>query len=153
MSLPDDIDRLRRVSFLSVLDDECLRLIAFNAEHESLSDAQTVFFDGEQALGALLITGGSLSQMELVNGELKERRRLKAGSIVDPYALISDIRRSFTAKAVGDLSYMLLDRPTFMKAMTNYPDLAQRVQDYLSDDITRVASSLSNVASRLDYIN
>lgn len=153
MGLSDDIELLKNIPLLSVLDEEGLRLIAFNAERLSANDGQTIFFIGDQAPGALLIIDGSLSKIELVDGEMKERVRFESGTIVDVYTLISDKRRSYTAKAVGDLNYMLLDRSTFLKVMKNYPELAQRVQDYLSDDITRFASSLSGVAARLDYLN
>ena len=153
MRLTNEIEILRRVPLLNILDDEALRLIAFNAEKVTLGDDQTVFFNGDPAEGALLIADGSLSHMELVDGELTERNRLEAGAIVDPYALISDMRRSYTAKSSGELTYLLLDRVTFLKVMNTYPDLAERVQDYLSDDIASVASSLTGVAARLDFID
>lgn len=153
MGLTDDIERLKAIPLLSVLDEEGLRLIAFNAELLSANDGQTVFFIGDHAPGALLIIDGSLSKIELVDGEMKERARFESGTIVDVYTLISDVRRSYTAKAVGDLTYMVLDRSTFLRVMKNYPELAQRIQDYLSHDIKRVASSLSDVAARLDYLN
>ena len=153
MSLTDDIEHLRQVPLLSALDDEGLRLIAFNVEHVTLSDAQSVFFIGEPAPGALLILDGAISQLQLLNGEMVESGRLEAGTIIDPYALISDTKRTFTAKAVGELTYMSLDRKVFLKVMENYPDLAERVQDHLSDDITQTASTLTKVASRLDRIN
>lgn len=153
MSLTDDIERLRAIPLLSVLDDEGLRLLAFNAEKKSASDAQSIFFIGDPASGALLIMDGFLSQMELVGGEMKERRRLSVGTIVDPYALISETRRTYTGKAFGELTYMVLERASFLKVMENYPDLAERVQDYLSDDIADVTASFSKVASRLDCLN
>lgn len=152
MSLSEDIERLRRIPLLGILDDEALRMIAFNGQHASAGDGDTLFFAGEKAPGALVLIEGALSLQEYVNGAMKERDRLGPGAIADPYALMSEIRRAYTAKAVGDVDYMALDRVTFLKIMQNYPDMAQKVQDYLADDIERIVSSLTGVADRLDVL-
>lgn len=153
MALQDDIDRLKRVSFLSVLDEEALRHIAFNCEHHSADDGSTVFFEGEAANGACVLLEGRVSLESIVSGERRERAVLKSGDIADPYALISDVRHSNTGRAVGPVRYILLDRPTFRKVLENYPDMAERVRDYLANDIENTVTSLSGVASRLDFLD
>jgi len=150
MTLSDDIERLRRVPLLSVLDEEGLRHLAFNADFGTLADGEILFYIGDHATGALLITRGSLSLQKLVAGEMRERARLAVDGILDPHALISDVRRGYTAQAVGETDYLTLDRATFLKIMQAYPELAERVQDYLADNIEHLASSLQDVADRLD---
>lgn len=153
MSLSDDIERLKHVPFLGLLDDEVLRLIAFNGERLEASHDQTLFYEGEAAQGALFILEGGLSLQMLVKGELRERSVLHEGALIDAYALISEMRRSATAKAVGDVRALLLDRKTFRRVLENYPGLAEKIQDFLAKDIDRTVRSLNNVAVRLDFLD
>jgi len=72
--------------------------------------------------------------------------------VIDPYALITSGKRPVTAKAVGDVEYQLLDRAVFRKVLENYPGHAERLQEYLSEEITRTVGTLNGVAARLDFI-
>lgn len=152
MGLSDDIDRLKKIPFLSVLSDEALRLIAFNSEESHARDGDTVFFVGDPATCSFFVLEGALSLQELVNGEMRERSLIMPDSLADPYALISDIKRSYTGKAVGSLSFLMLERATFLKVLKTYPELALKIQDYLADDIEQTVGLLNKVAKRLDYL-
>lgn len=153
MSLSDDIERLKHVPFLRALDDEVLRLIAFNGERLTVPDGATLFFEGEMAQGALFLLDGALSLQMLVKGELRERSVLREGALIDAYALISEMRRSATAKSVGDVRALLLDRKTFRKVLENYPELAEKIQDFLAKDIDQTVRSLNSIAARFDFLD
>ncbi|MEO1067452.1 MAG: Crp/Fnr family transcriptional regulator, partial [Pseudomonadota bacterium] len=147
-----DIDRLRQADLLNVLDEEALRLIAFTGDRRSVYDGATLFFEGEEADGALFVLTGRVSLQALVKDELSERSQVGEGTIIDPYALISQTRRGTTAKAVGDVSYLVLDRATFRRVLEEFPDVAERLQAYLADHIEHTVTSLKGVAARLDVL-
>lgn len=150
--LSDQIERLKKVPFLGMLDDRALEIIIFNCQEFSAADGTTVYFEGDPADGALFLTQGEISLNGFKADKMVEYVRVASGGLVDVYALISKKKRSLTAKAMGNISYLLLDRKTFLKIMESYPDLAEKMQDYLREDVKTTVSSLNSVAARLEFI-
>jgi len=150
--LDQNIERLKKVPLFAVLDDIALHHIAFNCRTASVSDGTTLFLEGDTSDGAVFLDRGNLSLLTLVKGEMVERAKLEAGAVIDPYSLISEGKRPVTVKAVGDVTYQIFDRHTFRKVLETYPGHAERLQDYLRDEINRTVGTLNGVASRLDFI-
>lgn len=147
-----DIQRLKAVPLLSVLDDIALHHLIFNSERKSAPDGMNLFVEGDFANGAVFLESGKLSLSSFLKGEIVERVVLEPGAIVDPYSLISSGKRPVTAKALGDVEYREFDRPTFLKVLENYPGHAERLQDFLRDEIAKTVGTLNGVAARLDFI-
>ncbi|MEP3232092.1 MAG: cyclic nucleotide-binding domain-containing protein [Hyphomicrobiales bacterium] len=150
--LDEKIERLKSVPLFAVLDDIALHHIVFNSHNLTASDGTSLFVEGDAASGAIFLESGELSLLARSKGEMVERVKLQAGAVVDPYALVTSGKRPVTAKAVGDVKYQLLDRSVFRKVLENYPGHAERLQDYLREEINRTVSTLNGVAARLDFI-
>lgn len=150
--LDQKIERLKSVPLFAVLDDIALHHIIFNSQRMTASDGATLFMEGDVSTGAIFLESGELSLLVLSKGEMVERVSLQPGAVIDPYALITSGKRPVTAKAVGNVEYQLLDRLTFRKVLENYPGHAERLQDYLQQEITRTMGTLNGVAARLDFI-
>ncbi|MEP3630391.1 MAG: cyclic nucleotide-binding domain-containing protein [Hyphomicrobiales bacterium] len=150
--LDEKIERLKSVPLFAVLDDIALHHIVFNSHNLTASDGTNLFVEGDAASGAIFLESGELSLLARSKGEMVERVKLQAGAVVDPYALVTSGKRPVTAKAVGDVKYQLLDRSVFRKVLENYPGHAERLQDYLREEINRTVSTLNGVAARLDFI-
>ena len=150
--LDQKIERLKSVPLFAVLDDIALHHIVFNSRSLTASDGTSLFMEGDASSGAIFLESGELSLLGFSKGELIERTRLQAGAVIDPYALISNGKRPLTAKAIGDVEYQLFDRVTFRKILDNYPGHAERLQDYLREEINRTVGTLNGVAARLDFI-
>ena len=150
--LDEKIERLKSVPLFAVLDDIALHHIVFNSHNLTASDGTSLFTEGDAANGAIFLESGELSLLVHSKGEMVERVKLQAGAVVDPYALVTSGKRPVTAKAVGDVKYQLLDRSVFRKVLENYPGHAERLQDYLREEINRTVGTLNGVAARLDFI-
>ena len=150
--LDQKIERLKSVPLFAVLDDIALHHLIFNSRSLTAPDGKNLFTEGDVSSGAIFLESGELSLLARSKGELVERVRLQAGGVIDPYALISNGKRPVTAKAVGDVEYLLLDRSVFRKVLENYPGHAERLQDYLREEINNTVGSLNGVAARLDFI-
>ena len=146
------IERLKSVPLFAVLDDIALHHIVFNSRNLIALDGKNLFEEGDVSSGAIFLESGELSLLSYSKGEMAERVRLQAGAVVDPYALISNGKRPVTAKAIGDVAYQSFDRVTFRKVLDNYPGHAERLQDYLREEINRTVGTLNGVAARLDFI-
>ena len=150
--LDEKIERLKSVPLFAVLDDIALHHIVFNSHNMTASDGTNLFMEGDAASGAIFLESGELSLLAHSKGEMVERVKLQAGAVVDPYALVTSGTRLVTAKAVGDVKYQLLDRSVFRKVLEDYPGQAERLQDYLREEINRTVGTLNGVAARLDFI-
>ena len=150
--LDEKIERLKSVPLFAVLDDIALHHIVFNSHNMTASDGTNLFMEGDAASGAIFLESGELSLLAHSKGEMVERVKLQAGAVVDPYALLTSGTRPVTAKAVGDVKYQLLDRSVFRKVLEDYPGQAERLQDYLREEINRTVGTLNGVAARLDFI-
>lgn len=150
--LDEKIERLKSVPLFAVLDDIALHHIVFNSHNMTASDGTNLFMEGDAASGAIFLESGELSLLAHSKGEMVERVKLQAGAVVDPYALVTSGTRPVTAKAVGDVKYQLLDRSVFRKVLEDYPGQAERLQDYLREEINRTVGTLNGVAARLDFI-
>ena len=150
--LDQKIEQLKSVPLFAVFDDIALHHIVFNSRNLTALDGTSLFMEGDASTGAIFLESGELSLLAYSKGEMVERMRLQAGAVVDPYALVTNGKRPVTAKAVGDVKYQLLDRLIFRKVLENYPGHAERLQEYLSEEIIHTVSSLNGVAARLDFI-
>ena len=150
--LDEKIERLKSVPLFAVLDDIALHHIVFNSHNMTASDGTNLFMEGDAASGAIFLESGELSLLAHSKGEMVERVKLQAGAVVDPYALVTSGTRPVTAKAVGDVKYQLLDRSVFRKVLEDYPGQAERLQDYLREEINGTVGTLNGVAARLDFI-
>ena len=150
--LDQKIERLKSVPLFAVLDDIALHHIVFNSRSLTASDGTNLFMEGDVSSGAIFLESGELSLLGFSKSELIERTRVQAGAVIDPYALISNGKRPVTAKAIGDVEYQLFDRVTFRKVLDNYPGHAERLQDYLREEINHTVGTLNGVAARLDFI-
>ena len=150
--LDQKIDRLKCVPLFAILDDIALHHIVFNSRSLTASDGTSLFMEGDASSGAIFLESGELSLLAHSKGEMVERTRLQAGAVVDPYALITSGKRPVTAKAVGDVKYQLFERSVFRKILENYPGHAERLQDYLREEINHTVGTFNGVAARLDFI-
>ena len=154
MGLADDIRLLRQTDFLSVLDEEQLKLIAFAADRREYRDGANLFYEGDFCDSALLVSNGRVAVIRANrSGELEEKSHLEKGSFIDPYCLISTSKRGFSAKASGPLEILSIQRRDFLRILEEYPDVAEVLQDRLTLMINEISSSLNRVASRLDRLD
>lgn len=153
MGLSEDIRLLRQTDFLSVLNEEQLRLIAFAADSRTYRDGMTLFYEGDFCDSAILISSGEVSVITTHAGEPRVTDTLNRGSFIDPYCLISASKRGFTAKSNGEVDTLTIGRRDFLRILEEYPDVAEALQQRLAAMIADMSDELGGVASRLDRLD
>lgn len=153
MALHESVNLLRQVKLLNCLNDDALTLIAFNCRLNVVREGETLFYEGEDATGAVLIASGSVTLSIHRNQTYHVVSRVGTGELIDPFSMISLTRRSHTAKADDNVSYMVIDRNTFHRVMEEFPNHAESIQDAIQEDMEETVTSLLRISRKLDALN
>jgi CRP-like cAMP-binding protein len=153
MTLDQDIALLSRVGLFQGFTPEQLRLIAFGAERERLSDGSVLYRENETANGGYVVAQG---QIDLV---LSKRRRelvldsCTQGGLVGEMALLTSNRRSTDAVARGDSEVLYIPRALFHRMLREYPETAAFLHGRIAQAVRRLVNQIEEVNSRLGHIS
>jgi CRP-like cAMP-binding protein len=145
MSIEDDIRLLQGVPFLGLLGREALRILAIGAESRTVPRGTVLFTAGEPADGALVVEAGTVSLRTPGGGEFVARR----GALLGEMALLIETPRPFTATTRELTSVMRVARPLFLKMLDGYPDMAERLRQWLLHECDQLSVEIGFVRAAL----
>ncbi len=130
----DIIERLRKVEMLRPLPISTIEHLARHAREESVNRGKTVIKQGQVGESFYVIVAGEV--------EVKRKRRrlatLSAGDSFGEIALLRDVRRTTSVRALTPLTLYALDRRHFVPTVTGYSESAERADAVVE---TRLATS------------
>ncbi|MEP9379439.1 Crp/Fnr family transcriptional regulator [Aquabacter sp. CN5-332] len=145
MSVEQDVATLQGVPTFEVLPAEALRILAISAEERQLKAGEVLFRIGEISdAGYVLLSG----RMELVVEQSGRRRRLcelLAGALVGETALLIQLPRPATARALEASRLMRIPRTTFLRMLEGFPDAAVTLRDLFAERLQGTLSALETV--------
>ncbi len=145
MSVEQDVATLQGVPTFEVLAPEALRILAISAEERQLKAGEVLFRAGEASdAGYVLLSG----RIELVQEQPGRRRKLSEilpGALVGELALLIQVPRPATARALEGTRLMRIPRTTFLRMLEGFPDAAVILRD-------RFAKRLEETLSALDTL-
>ncbi|MBV6658920.1 MAG: Crp/Fnr family transcriptional regulator [Devosiaceae bacterium] len=133
MSLESDIRVLRQVPFLKPFEEEHLRLLAFGGENRRYRKGQPLFSEGEPAEGGLVIIRGDVRVPNRSRDE--EGDVFSTGTLFGQRALLTRKPRSHSAIAVSDVEAVLIRRTLFVRVLSEFPPLAERLYAQMSAEL------------------
>ena len=140
--LSEHANVLRGVDVFSSLPMERLKLLAFLSKRVSYGEGEFLFRQGDlDPHGYILISGVAEVMREYETHSLI-LARLQAGDFFGGLALLSNIRRLFSARAVENLDVLRIDRESFQKIMIQFPEMGIRVVDAMIQRITEFEEKL-----------
>ncbi|MEM8798393.1 MAG: Crp/Fnr family transcriptional regulator [Pseudomonadota bacterium] len=153
MNLTESIQRLKGVGLLSALSEDALRLVAFNCDVKTLDDGAALYFHGEEAHGAILLLTGALDLEAYVSGKPVSRGRIEAEAVIDPYAMIVPSKRTETGRASGEISYLTIDRGILRRVISEYPEVAEVMHDFIARHMSETVTEVNRIARRIDDLD
>ncbi|MEO1198616.1 MAG: Crp/Fnr family transcriptional regulator [Pseudomonadota bacterium] len=143
--LSRDVDLMRSIPLFSHFSEDQLRLIAFSAEPIEVFAGTTLFRDGSRARGGYVVTAGEirLTPSDPDQSELD----VGPGSLIGELALFAPVTRPATAVVVADARLIDISRDLLLRVLDEYPDMAKRLQKFLSSRLELLVRDLS-VAER-----
>ena len=109
------LDELRRVPFLAALDDEALGAVVGGMRDERHAAGATIVQQGEPGdRFCFLRTGEAEVLFEEESGLVHRLAILQAGDFFGEIALLQEVGRTATVRALGEAEVLSLDRETFV---------------------------------------
>ena len=146
MSIDDDIALLQKGPVLDLLGRDALRILAIGSESRTVQRGAILFSAGESADGAFVVEGGSFLLHSPGGRESIARR----GAVLGEFALLIEAPRPVTATAREFSSVMRIPRPLFLKMLDGFPDVAERLRQWLLSQSDQLAEEIEIVRSALD---
>ncbi len=119
----EQLEALRSVPFIAALPVQTIELLASRLRPVELSAGSTLFSAGEHGDSFYVLTAGQLA-IDLPEGVKLE----DAPGYVGEIALLRDVPRTATVRAVSDVSLWALDRDDFLGAVTGHARASSRAE-------------------------
>lgn len=124
---PDDtMSILASADFFEICNEEQLRLLAFASEHKRFMSGDLLFSFGEEAVGAFVISQGSVMLSETPSKPDKAFTVTGPGALIGEMGLLLKRVHRTTATAITQVDGVFVPRASFDKLIHQYPDMAQR---------------------------
>lgn len=150
MSLDRDIDLMRQVPFFSDFSEDQLRLLAFGAETRVYRARQVMFRQGDLADSGFVLTEGQVRMTISEDGIDVQSQVLGPGSLIGEMAMLAETRRVAMATAIEDVRAIQIRRVLFRRVLDEYPDLAVKMHDHMSNRLASMVLDLETVSGMID---
>jgi CRP-like cAMP-binding protein len=150
MTLDNDIALLRRVPLFADLPTEEIRLLAFSAVRLDLAADQVLFREGARANSGYVIAAGGIRLT--VGPKRKVVANCETGALIGELALLVETRRPATATATVASQVLELDRKLIVRMLSEYPEVAVKWREILSERLLSTVTDLGKVRGTLKEI-
>lgn len=128
MSINEEVDHLLKVDLFAGVERERLRLLALTSvEPVSYDSGEVLFRQGDVADSAYIVVEGTIElRLDTSRGETVAATIGRNG-IVGETSLLSGSSRRATARAVGPVRALRIDKDSFERLLSGCPDVAVKL--------------------------
>ncbi len=147
MLLNDEVMMLKQVPLFAGVSPAKLKLLAFTSERVVYRADETLFMQGDPGDAAFVILSGRADV--LVDGPSGPIRvaELEKNAIVGEIAILCDVARTATVKAVTQVEALRISKDNFFKLLTDFPEMTIEMVRVLADRLTQTTSELTEARS------
>lgn len=130
-----NLEILRQLRFFSGLSLEALKLVAYLSARQNFSPGDLLFRQDDRDGTAFYIVSGEAG---IIRGEEHGGTVLKTygeGEFLGGLALVCDMRRLFTLRALTAMSCVTLTRDRFTKVLEQFPQVTAKVLQTIAETI------------------
>jgi CRP-like cAMP-binding protein len=142
--LEENLEILRNVPSFSAIPLERLKVYAYLSKRMCYQEGKFLFRKGEHDDRGYIIVTGKVHILRECEKHLVSLEELKEGDFFGGLALLADIERLFSAKAMSDVECLTLDRLSFQKLLLQFPETVIRVLDVMIKRIARMEEKFLN---------
>lgn len=153
MTLDQDVDLLQHIPLFSGFPPEQLRLIAFSAEPMRLPAGTALFREGAQADTGFVIVSGSVELISTAPDGPQGATIAGPGALIGELALLCPTTRPASATTLEPTELMVVSRRLLRRMLEEYPDMAERLRQALSDRLATMNAELARTRARLMAID
>jgi CRP/FNR family cyclic AMP-dependent transcriptional regulator len=125
--LQENLEILRQTYFFSGLPLEKLKVFAYVCTRETFNKGEYLFRQGDDDGQGFYILSGKVSLVHMDNGGERIIRDFDAGEFLGGMALLCEVHRLFSLKALTEVTCLILSRERFRSTIQQFPDLMPRI--------------------------
>jgi len=150
MSLNDDAQALKNIPLFSKVEPTKLKLLAFTSERLTFMAGDPLFQEGDIADAAFIILDGEAVVQVASDGGVVEVARVGRHDIVGEIAILCDIPRTATVRAVSDLVTLKVSKDGFFHLVTQFPQVGVEIMAELAARLHHTTQALTAARAQLD---
>jgi diguanylate cyclase (GGDEF)-like protein len=136
---------LARVPLFADLAPEEIEWIASAAHTRTFADGEHLFEIGEPGRSLFVITAGTVQVLHPNRAAHFQLARVGPGEFIGEMALLDDSPRSATAKALGEVEALVLDKVDFHKLVRSRPDVGLHLLGVMSRRMRKADEQISGL--------
>lgn len=140
--LEENVEILRCVQDFSEIPIERLKIYAYLSKRFRYKSGHYLFRQGDRDERGYIIISGRAQIIREYSDHSVLLNELPAGEFFGGLALLSNIKRLFSVRAVTDVECLTLDRDSFQKLLVQFPEMASRVLDTMIRRIVQLEERL-----------
>ncbi|GAB4178638.1 MAG: Crp/Fnr family transcriptional regulator [Thalassobaculales bacterium] len=137
MSLNEEVELLRNISLFAKIEPSKLKLLAFTSERLTFPEGQALFEQGDVGDAAYIIIQGSAAVLINTPAGRVEVARLGKGDVVGEIAILCEVPRTATVRAVSSLTALKISKDLFFRLVTEFPQIAVEIMRELAQRLER----------------
>jgi len=147
MSLEQEVELIRQFPIFSKIQPAMQKLLCFSAERLTYDAGQVIFNAGDSADAAYVVIDGTVEiSVPTPSGPIIINTMTK-NEILGEIAIVGDVPRTATAKAVSKLETLKISKELFIKIIRENPDAAIELIRILAARLASTTSQLTRTRS------
>jgi CRP/FNR family cyclic AMP-dependent transcriptional regulator len=147
MSLEQEVELIRQFPIFSKIQPAMQKLLCFSADRLTFAAGQVIFNAGDVGDSAYVIIDGSVEiSVPTPSGPIVINEMGK-NDLLGEIAIVGEVPRTATAKAVTKLETLKISKELFMKIIHENPDAATELIKILAARLASTTSQLSRTRS------
>lgn len=149
MSLNEEVELLRNVPLFANLEPSKLKLLAFTSERLTFRKDQDLCKEGDMGDAAFIVIDGECDVLINTGGEeLTSVARAKKHDFVGEIAILCDVPRTATVRALTDVTVLRISKELFFRLVREFPEMAVQIMRELAARVERTNSQLARALGR-----
>jgi CRP/FNR family transcriptional regulator, cyclic AMP receptor protein len=147
MSLEQEVELIRQFPIFSKIQPAMQKLLCFSAERLTYDAGQVIFNAGDTADAAYVVIEGTVEiSVPTPSGPIIINTMTK-NEILGEIAIVGEVPRTATAKAVSKLETLKISKELFIKIIRENPDAAIELIRILASRLASTTSQLTRTRS------
>jgi putative ABC transport system ATP-binding protein len=136
--LGGDAELLGRIPFFASMDRSKLKLLAFTAEQQTLSNGEVLFEQGAPGDFAYVIVEGAVDIVVATSDGPRRVAGAKRGDVIGELALLAEAPRTATVVAASDLRVMRVAKDVFLTLVSDNAVVAANLAKVIAGRLERM---------------
>lgn len=140
--LDENLEIFSRVPVFSGIPAQRLRVYAYLSRRAHYSPGEFLFRQGDRDNKGYIVISGRVQMIREYREHSLILKEIQEGEFFGGLALLSDIRRLFSARAMDPLDCLTVDRESFQKLVVQFPEVAINSIDIMIRRIVEMEEKL-----------